>query len=395
MGRVYIQLRDYDNALKYTRMGDSLFQAVVDSDNFLDHVVQINFGKIYLYKKRYQQVIDYAGKGLEWAMESDPVFLVEAAEYNRQLAEAYQVTGDYREALKHYRSFKADSDSLLNKESLQKATALAMNYEFDKKQNLSKLRFNQLQNEKLTQSRNFLVGLSVLATLIAGIILWSNRKLRSKNLQLTAKNREIEQALYKGQNIERKRVASELHDNLATKLAALRWRLEAIDISVYNETDQKIHAGSIQMLEDVYTDVRLISHNMLPAELAEQGLVVALQKLIDQLNTNPKTRFKFVTDGFQPRTNARVEFELYQVVLELVNNIIKHSQATVVWLNLSQSETYVTLTVSDNGIGFNSLADSDGIGLRNIGSRIDTLHGKWIVESSPQSGTKVVAKVPV
>ena len=117
-----------------------------------------------------------------------------------------------------------------------------MNYEFDKKQNLSKLRFNQLQNEKLTQSRNFLVGLSVLATLIAGIILWSNRKLRSKNLQLTAKNREIEQALYKGQNIERKRVASELHDNLNTKLAALRWRLEAIDISVYNETDQKIHA---------------------------------------------------------------------------------------------------------------------------------------------------------
>ncbi|TDE17236.1 tetratricopeptide repeat-containing sensor histidine kinase [Dyadobacter psychrotolerans] len=395
MGRVYTQMKDFDKALKYTELGDKLFQDVVDSDDFLDHVVQVNYGRIYLAKKQYSQVIARASKGLEYAMESDPVLIQESAEYNRQLAEAYQATGDNKKALVYFRAFKNDSDSLLNKESLQKATAMAMNYEFDKKDQLSKLSIQKLQNEKLIQSRNFLIGLSVLAVCIAGIILWSNRKLRGKNQQLVAKNREIELALYKGQNLERKRVASELHDNLNTKLAALRWRMEALNTSSYSEADLKIHNGSIQMLEDIYADVRLISHNMLPAELETHGLVAALLKLTEKLNTNPKTQFTLVIDQMQQRADPKIEFELYNVVLELVNNIIKHAKASKVWLSLSQNEGMLLLTVSDNGVGFTAQSQTNGIGLRNISARIDALHGDWKVESTPDSGTKVVARVPV
>jgi signal transduction histidine kinase len=394
MARVYIKLKDYEKALHFTRLGDKLFQEVVDSDNFLDHVVQINYGKIYLARKQYRRAITYAAEGLEWAEESDPPLLAEAAEYHWMLAESYEATGEFNKALMHHKKFKAVSDSLLNKEAVQKATASAMKYEFDKQQQQHKLSLQTVQNEKLTQGRNFLVVLSTLALLVAGIILWSNGKLRGKNRELTDKNKEIEEALFKGQNIERKRVASELHDNLNTKLAALRWRLEAWDVSEHSESDRKIHAGSLQMLEDVYADVRQISHNLLPSELQTQGLGPTLQKLINQLNFNPAMAFRLKTSGLEKRVNAKIEFELYHVTLELVNNILKHSQASQVTISLAQTQQLVLLSVSDNGVGMKIDPQSSGIGLRNIVSRVDTLGGQCQFESSPGNGTTVLIEVP-
>lgn len=394
LGRIYYELKDDENALKYTQLADKLSMEAAGTEEFLDHFVQINYGKIYLRRKAYDKVISYATRGLEWASTSEPVLLLEMAEYNFQLADAYQATGRYQLALSHFRSYKAESDSLSNRELVQKATATSLNYDFDKKEQLNKLHIEELENAKLVQARNFLIGLSVLVMLIAAIVIWSNRKLQNKNAELEAKNQEISGALQKGKHIERKRVASELHDNLNTKLAALRWRMEALDVSAYGAQDRKIHAGSLEMLEDIYADVRLISHDMLPAELKTQGLASALKKLTDQLNTNPKIQFRLVADTTM-RVDEKVEFEIYQVALELVNNIIKHAQASEVELHLSENNGLLRLTVSDNGIGFNSELLSKGIGLNSIGSRIDSIQGSWKVESSPANGTRIVAEVPL
>ncbi|GAB4017085.1 ATP-binding protein [Spirosoma migulaei] len=394
MGKVYIKRKDYENALKFTQLGDKLYRDAVDLGDFVDHMVQLNYGKIYLAKKQYNRVLSYAAKGLAFAEESDPPLLAEAAEYHWLLAQSYEATNRTDKALFHYKKFKMASDSLLNKESLQKATASAMNYEFDKQRQQTKLSLQTLKNDKLTQARNFLVGLSALAILLAGIIFWSNRKLTAKNHELTVKNREIEEALFKGQSIERKRVASELHDNLNTKLAALRWRMEAWDVSDYNEEDRKFYAGLIQMLEDVYSDVRQISHNLLPTELQTQGLASALQTLTDKLNFNPHMQFSLDKSGLKKRPDSKIEFELYHVVLELINNSIKHSQADQVVLSLTQNARKILLSVSDNGVGFTIDPQANGIGMRNILARVDTLEGTCRIESSPGHGTRVEIEVP-
>ncbi len=395
MGRVYIRLKDFDNALKYTEMGDRLFQQAVDIDDFLDHVVQLNYGDLFLARKQYQKVIEKAKSGLEWAEEADPPLLSEASHYHRQLAESYEATGAPGKALFHFKKYKETSDSLLNREALQKATASAMNYDFDKKQQVDKLRIQTLQNEKLTQSRNFLIGLSLLGFLIAAIILWTNRRLRHKNKELIHKNKEIEEALYKGQHIERKRLASELHDNLNTKLAALRWRLEAMDTSAYPAGNLKIHADSIRMLEDIYADVRLISHNMLPAELETHGLGPALYKLTEKLNFNPRTKFHILTDSVEDRLDSKIEYQLYSIALELVNNILKHADASQVWISLTQDANEVTLTVSDDGAGFDPGDSLHGAGLNNIKTRVDALKGMLTIDSSPQKGTRAIVLVPL
>lgn len=389
MGQNYLLLNDYKNGLKYTQLAEKTFSGLSDSNQFLDHYVQLNYGKIYLAQRQYSKVIAYAKKGLEWAMESEPVLLLEAAEYNRQLAEAYENSGDARLALSHFKSYKVQSDTLLNQESVQRITAAAMNYEFDKKQQASLLKIESLENDRLSRSRNLLLGLVSLGVLFTGFILWSNSKLKQKNMQLIEKNAQIQQAVFKGQKIERKRVASELHDNLNAKLAALRWRMEALDVAKFESADQQIHSGSLQMLEDIYQDVRLISHSMLPAELETHGLWSALQKLVENLNINETIRFHLNMDGAEERFSQDVEHQLYVIVLELVNNVIKHARASEAWIALRCSLVRIDLTVSDNGAGISAEGKEPGVGLTNIRSRVNALGGELDINSQIGKGTMI------
>jgi signal transduction histidine kinase len=365
-----------------------------------DGLMRVNF---YMQTGQYEKAIKFCKDALMTEKEADALNIRSRLttvnlrkDYYEMLALCYKKVGDnarYQETLE---KLIAAKDSFYKDNAAEALAEIQVKYETEKQQNQIK----DLENEKLQQQvekqnlvRNFLLGLAALGILLTGYVIFTNRQLREQNEVLSRKNREIEQAHYKGQHVERKRVASELHDNLNTKLAALRWRLEALNLTDYPEQDRNTFAALIEMLEDVYADVRLISHNLLPAELESKGLSVALQKLTEKLNVNPSTVFSLVTNGFEERLDAKVEFELYNIALELINNIIKHAQASQVWISLSKNDSRTVLTVSDNGVGFETEQDSQGIGLRNISARVEAIGGIWKVESAPQQGAKVIVEV--
>lgn len=387
LANVYMKLGDEKKATQYR--DKALQMARKFNNRVVIFATYADLADIYEQRKMYDKALEYRKASLDYARQSGWKEMQSRAE--SYIYQTYKQAGDFENALKYYELHKLHEDSL-GRFSVQKAYAeLQIKYEAEKQQ----LRITDLENEKLIQTRNFLGGLSILGILLTGFILWSNRKLKAKNQQLKAKNKEIEEALIKGQTIERKRVASELHDNLNTKIAALRWRLEALDTSKYPEADQKIHAGILQTLEDVYADVRLISHNLLPVELETHGLEAALQTLTEKLNVNTKTHFHLVINGITQRLDPKIEYQLYSIALELVNNVLKHAQARQVWISISQNEDLINLTVSDDGIGMLNVEKATGVGLRNISARTEALHGTWKVESKPTIGTKVTVEVPV
>lgn len=387
LANVYMKLGDEKKATQYR--DKALQMARKFNNRVVIFATYADLADIYEQRKMYDKALEYRKASLDYARQSGWKEMQSRAE--SYIYQTYKQAGDFENALKYYELHKLHEDSL-GRFSVQKAYAeLQIKYEAEKQQ----LRITDLENEKLIQTRNFLGGLSILGILLTGFILWSNRKLKAKNQQLKAKNKEIEEALIKGQTIERKRVASELHDNLNTKIAALRWRLEALDTSKYPEADQKIHAGILQTLEDVYADVRLISHNLLPVELETHGLEAALQTLTEKLNVNAKTHFHLVINGIAQRLDPKIEYQLYSIALELVNNVLKHAQARQVWISISQNEDLINLTVSDDGIGMLNVEKATGVGLRNISARTEALHGTWKVESKPTIGTKVTVEVPV
>lgn len=247
-------------------------------------------------------------------------------------------------------------------------------------------------HEQADWIRQILFAGLLLSSGLAVYALWNNKQLKIKNAELKAKNDEISGATFKGQTIERKQVASELHDNLNTKIVALKWRFEALDTSKHSKQDQKIFSDFIKVLDDIYMDVRLFSHNLLPVELETQGLVIALQKLLNNL-TNRHISFHFLTEGITHRLQPRLEHELYNIALELINNILKHAQATEAWVSLTQQDHRISLTVSDNGKGIDLKQNANGVGLRNVHSRVDNLNGRVLITQQSTHGTNVQVDV--
>lgn len=248
---------------------------------------------------------------------------------------------------------------------------------------------SEIQEKIIAEQRTvqrFLIGFSCLIIAFAAFLWFNNKKLRRKNA-------EIREAMARGQAIERKRVAAELHDNLGGTLASLNWYLFGIDKKVLSPEEQKIYESVHQMVGAAYREVRSLSHNLMPAELEEHGLVMALYRLIDKLNENKNIEFSLNVSGMSHRLNNKTEFELYSIVLELTNNIIKHSGANKASINLTENNKNIHLMVIDNGNGMVE-PSRQGVGLKNVKNRVESLRGKVQITGEPTSGLKVDIEIP-
>jgi two-component system, sensor histidine kinase LadS len=209
---------------------------------------------------------------------------------------------------------------------------------------------------------------------------------------LQFQNREISEALVRGQTIERKRVAADLHDSLGGTLSAIRWTLSTFNPEGLTHQEQQVYETLIEMTNEAQQRVRFLSHNLLPEDLEKNGLSVSIEKLIEKLNRSNKTVFE-TKISLNKRYDKQIEFELYSICLELINNIIKHANATEASVKLYCRDTNIYLEVFDNGNGIKEY-NQEGRGLRNIQDRISSLGGTWQIESTTK-GTYASAQVPV
>ena len=217
---------------------------------------------------------------------------------------------------------------------------------------------------------------------------------QEKESILLQQNAELQAALLQGQTTERKRVAADLHDNLGTSLSALRWNLEAINVKNLNKNEQEAYKNLHSMIDKAYNEVRLLSHNLLPEDLEKQGLRAALQSFIRKINQNTSLKFALSFPENFPRLSPKTEFELYSICLELINNILKHAQATEASVRFEVESGKLRLMLSDNGKGLFENG-STGKGLRNIAERVKSLGGTWEVKSEEGLGVVNVIMVNV
>jgi signal transduction histidine kinase len=270
-----------------------------------------------------------------------------------------------------------------------------------KNQEIKQLKINELaknlllENEKQKTLLLIVLLVSALSILAVGYIVF----LRNKNKELVNKNNEIQEALLKGQTIERKRVASELHDNVGSLLSAVRVSLLTLNRQKLPTHDQKIFAQIQSMVEGACKEVRLISHNLLPEELEKYGLQTALEKMFERLNFSTRIDFTLNTKGLKEMEDSKViinkkaSFHIYSICLELINNILKHSQASDAALTFRKNGDIIELFMRDNGIGFNKQHQENGF--KNIGERVVALGGKLNILSAQEEGTRIQISIPI
>jgi signal transduction histidine kinase len=208
------------------------------------------------------------------------------------------------------------------------------------------------------------------------------------------KQRQLEIARIKGQVQERSRIASELHDNVNTKIAAVRYRLEALGNLPESQLNDAL-ATTLKMVDDAYQDIRFISKNIIPEDIKDQGLDVAIREFVDKLSINDKVKFELQTTGDQWPMLTDKGYEIYLIIFELFNNALKHSNASLVKINMAAKHQLFELEFTDNGDGFDIDNHPRGNGISNMLSRVQLLNGQADLQSKKGEGVNFSARIPL
>ena len=252
--------------------------------------------------------------------------------------------------------------------------------------------------------------LSLLIFIISGVIIY-NYKLRQNNLQLKLSESKLLQqqdierlksethvkilnATIDGKETERKQIAETLHDSVSALLSSANMHLTATKNQISGVVPEEIEKTQTIIL-DASKKVRDLSHNLMSSILLKFGLEYAINDVAKKYSNSEINFFVIVTNI--NRYNQDFEIRVFNVLQELINNVIKHSKASASEICLLEKEEKLHLKVKDDGVGFSVKSSSlkDGIGLNQIEARIQMMNGVFNIETGENSGTEISIIIPI
>ena len=219
------------------------------------------------------------------------------------------------------------------------------------------------------------------------------QKLREEELK-NRQQQELLQTSLAVQENERKRIAQDLHDELGATLSISRMHLMKLEQNPDLGDGIKSSILNVRAVtESALTSMRRISHELMPAQLGNFGLIKTLQGVVNQINETHQIKVTLAADTFS-RLEWEVEVSLYRIVMELINNTIKHANATEITIDLKLNKNVLELIYADNGVGMVSKSDSSqGLGLKNLLARSNAINGSFELMDGNGFGAKV--SVPI
>ncbi|OIR04973.1 signal transduction histidine-protein kinase/phosphatase DegS [mine drainage metagenome] len=205
---------------------------------------------------------------------------------------------------------------------------------------------------------------------------------------------DIKKAIISAQEKQQYFIGRELHDNIAQILVGA-----LITIGMVKENDPKQNDWINQTKEGIHNsihEIRKLSHRLAPAKFEGDNFIPTIQNLLKSVNT--ENRYKIIThfDNLDnANLNSELQLNLYRILQEQLQNIIKHANATEIEISIRLIENMLRLRIFDNGQGFNTATLNDGIGLRNIKNRAEIFSGFCIIKSSPGKGCELLIKIPL
>lgn len=270
-----------------------------------------------------------------------------------------------------------------------------------------------IEEKKKIQNRNIALGLGVL--LVLGVIIFYLIQKNTKRKQYIAEQqREIEiqktekllkeqelntiDAMIEGQEKERQRLASDLHDSVGATLAAAKLQFDHLSKQINKEASTTTLVNkTAALLTEAYQEIRAMAHLKKSGVIAKNGLLPALKKLA--INASNAGTLEIIVEdfGLEERLENSLEITLFRIIQELITNIIKHAQATQSTITLTQHEHEINIIVEDNGKGFiaTSLQKENGMGLGSIEKRIEHIEGTMEIDSTLGKGTTIIIDIPL
>jgi signal transduction histidine kinase len=394
MANCYMYSQRYDEAKTYF-----LKSLLIDSS--FDNKKQmadtwLNLGNLSLMQKKYADAKD----NLLHAVSLSSISGYKQGKYQALLllSDTYKQSNNPNAAIDALQQAYAIKDSIINEQTESKIAELETVYQSEKKEAQLKL-----QQAEITKKNYLLWGAAagLVLLLISGFTFYRKRQAQNK-LQLQAevmKQQDLStKAIIVAEENERKRIAADLHDGVGQMMSAAKMNLSAFEneLPFKDELQKNNFDKIIGLVDESCKEIRSVSHQMMPNALLKSGLASAVKEFIDKLDSRI-LKVNLHTEGLNERLDSNVETVLYRIVQECVNNVIKHSGANTLDISLIKDAEGIAATIEDNGRGFDSKDKTkfDGIGVKNIISRVQYLKGNVDFDSSPGKGTLVAIHVPL
>ena len=407
LARMEADNENYSEALKYydnsIRIFDSLqtFEGSLASKIGRARVYQ-SMGRHAIAIRRVKEVLN------EVQTRQTPTLEMDAYEI---LAESYAARNDFEEAYYYNKKFGEMRNRIFNRERAEVLSNTDKRYDIARKEKeileLQAIQFKQetkIERQQLFNGGLLLAGfvLAILAFIyyqnfMRGKLIGKQRKQiheqKIKSLENENRIAQIE-AMLEGQESERERIAKDLHDGLGGVLSTIKIQFDAVKEENTTVAKSNNFQRVNHMLDEAVDEVRRIAHNMMPEIISEMGLIPAIEDLAFNLR---KKDIKVHLEVFElvQQLNPEMEKTVYRIVQELFSNIVKHAEADEVIVQFSTHDQHLRLVVEDNGKGFSEAQRTDGMGLKNISSRVDFLKGSYDVESQVGEGTTVTVLLPL
>jgi|GEM_PF-6559472 len=355
-------------------------------------------------RKNYSKSIYYAKKALEVAQKFNAT--EDIYDVSKILYEASKALGNTDQALSYLelnqRTYEMMHERLetVNQQALENRLQIAR----------QRLDIGILREEgKSSRQQSLWITVGLIVSVIVGLWMFGlyrlvgNQKnqIDSNNLILEQKvlertheleeaYLELKSAVTKGQTMERKLIAADIHDNLGGILSSVAIGMELIDQTGLSNRERQMLKNIKNQISDAYDEIRLLSHNLRPEILEKEGIKVALNRMVQRVTLLHKLEV-FLDVCYTRVLPKAVEFNVYAIVTELLNNVLKHSGASKVIISLRENRNGVlVLKVEDDGRGLGNYAHTtkgDGMGIRNIQDRVDQINA--IMTHSSISGRTV------
>ncbi len=397
LGESYRRHGQPREALTYLSQASTLApQALPYYRQFLQTVI----GNTYLDLKDFGLALRYFEEALESSKETGLLKNLMIAE--KGLSQSYEGLGDYRNSLAHYKNYQTLKDSIKQQEIKKSISEWDIKYrtvEKDKKIAESQLQINS-QRDALRSKNIWMAGTTAGLLLITALLVIvyafyriSKHKsfLQEKQLNLLQQQQEIEQlkATMVGEEKERERIARELHDGVGGMLAAIKMSLSSIHDSRPRGLDTEQLSKVISMVESTTGEVRKTAHNLLPDILTRHSLEEALMVYCEHINLSKEITLHFQFHAEIENLDKSTELFLYRITQELLQNIVKHANASEAWVMIKQLGDKLSIIVEDNGSGFEPELVTNSYGLLNLTYRVKSLHGNIDIQSVIERGTTV------
>lgn len=387
---VYKLMGNYKDAIKYNQKAYDVSNKIGDS--WMCAAILNNIGNLYGQQGLFLDAKNHLEQALLIARKIDAKEII--VMIYESLAEAANKANKNDLAYLYMKQFAAVKDSFISANQTAQFKELEVKYDTEKKEAQLQTQEAKINNQQIMIVFSLLLSLAIIFIAYSTYKSYKTKKELEFNKRLQEQENLATQAIFESEQNERIRIARDIHDSIGQMLAVVKMNIQAQLASDQQNTSLQ---KNNQLVDQTIQELRLISHNLIPEELG-LGLTQGLEALADKLIQTSKLQIitQIHPDLASKTFSKPFELSVYRIAQEVLNNMLKHAEASLINIHLNPSPTGITLHIFDNGKGFDTklINQSNGLGWKNIKARVSLLSGQLSVLSEPNNGSSVQINLP-